>query len=730
MFRKIKKSIILLIFTIILSSVIPKITSAKEEIYTTNYDENTIHTIVEDGFSSVVYCLNNKYIWPHSLVNNEKPSYLSGYAYIENHEKYDEIIKKLEKILYAGYPYNSQNLFSIVDDVKIIVTKDDLNNYLIAPNELVLAFNEVNIDLSAFKNGSVTLDNYETYKSIIYKFYEYVILNIDDTDKLTYSIDGIQYNLTLEDIMNSNFFKTISSLIMSKDNPELYYSTCYPSYYVTEYQAYYATNYAIWKLMYDYGIEGNDISFISNYPLGQAIYNYAINSTDHILDDYNEVKPPITGDLNFTKGIDGKFYSGKFKINESTSYNGAFKLSLPNDISVIYAKTGSNVETDNNNNALLYNNNDYILVANDLPNDTDEFILQSTVLYKSKIRLYTPKENISYNGKVYQKLGGLHLYSKDVNLKFKYIDVTTGDLTVTKNVINHSNDATSTNESFKFTINLFNPNINDTYGDITFNNGIAEFILKHNETKTASSLPAGTRYEVIESETPGYIATSENSSGIITANNVKEVKFTNTKTSTSSSRASTGNLKIKKIVSGTNKDSTKPFTFTIKLSNSDINGSYGDMQFINGISTITLKHNESKTAVGLPQGTSYKVIESNNEGYIVKSKNSSGTIKNNEIAVEFENILSKSYDTSSNDITTSSIDTTNTSSTTSSFNIYTNNTSSATTSSNIYTDDTSTTDNIPITGDTSNIIIWVVLLILSVIGIMKVLDISKYINKN
>ena len=91
---------------------------------------------------------------------------------INTDSKYDEIIKKLEKILYAGYPHNSQNLFSIVDEVEIIVTKDDLNNYLNAPNELILALNGVGIDLSAFKHGTVTLDNYKNYNSTILKFHK------------------------------------------------------------------------------------------------------------------------------------------------------------------------------------------------------------------------------------------------------------------------------------------------------------------------------------------------------------------------------------------------------------------------------------------------------------------------------------------------------------------------------------------------------------------------------
>ena len=69
--RKIKNLIVLMLCAIIISSFIPKMTSAEEQIYTTNYNDDYIHTIVEDNLTTVVYCLNNDYVWPHTL-NNPK----------------------------------------------------------------------------------------------------------------------------------------------------------------------------------------------------------------------------------------------------------------------------------------------------------------------------------------------------------------------------------------------------------------------------------------------------------------------------------------------------------------------------------------------------------------------------------------------------------------------------------------------------------------------------------
>lgn len=44
---------------------------------------------------------------------------------------------------------------------------------------------------------------------------------------------------------------------------------------------------------------------------------------------------------------------------------------------------------------------------------------------------------------------------------------------------------------------------------------------------------------------------------------------------------------------------------------------YGDVEFINGKATFTLKHNEKKTMTGIPAGMAYTVTESDNEGYTV-----------------------------------------------------------------------------------------------------------------
>lgn len=87
-----------------------------------------------------------------------------------------------------------------------------------------------------------------------------------------------------------------------------------------------------------------------------------------------------------------------------------------------------------------------------------------------------------------------------------------------------------------------------------------------------------------------------------------------------------GNVAVFKTVTGNDGEYTKDFTFTLRLTDSSINGKYGDMTFVNGIATFTLRHGESKIAVGLPSNVGFAVAESDNIGYQVIARNTSGFV--------------------------------------------------------------------------------------------------------
>ncbi len=112
----------------------------------------------------------------------------------------------------------------------------------------------------------------------------------------------------------------------------------------------------------------------------------------------------------------------------------------------------------------------------------------------------------------------------------------------------------------------------------------------------------------------------------------------------------TGSLIVTKVVAGDGASSEDSFTFTVRLSDTSINGTYGEMEFTNGVATFELKHGESKTATGLPEGITYRVSESNYSGYSPSSTLISGTIAENKLmqAAFTNNKVNVNYPTNSN----------------------------------------------------------------------------------
>ncbi len=96
----------------------------------------------------------------------------------------------------------------------------------------------------------------------------------------------------------------------------------------------------------------------------------------------------------------------------------------------------------------------------------------------------------------------------------------------------------------------------------------------------------------------------------------------------------TGSLMVSKVVAGNAGSQTADFHFTVTLSDVSINGSYGDMTFVNGVAEFTLKHNEKKIAFELPAGITYTVTESeaNQDGYTTTVNGASGSIGKDQTA--------------------------------------------------------------------------------------------------
>lgn len=449
----------------------------------------------------VVYCMNNELNWPHITENGQQiPDYVYGYLDSKDIQNYDEMIKKLKKILFMGYPYNGMRLYEIIEDKDGYIPSEEEFNDMLKPDPiLVEAFPELG-------HHKFTIDNFSENKDVLLKFI-YDVLMTKETN--------INSSLTKPDIMVNPFYKAVICLI-NFDNPLEAFAYMYSdSYYVTEEEAYNNTQSAIWKLMYDYGVPSNNLNDISNYKLGEVFMQYANSDFIILAEEPLSNKIEVKSDFKFTQGSDGKWYSGNFRIEEPDEYNGMYILDLPDGISLM------NGSVDN-----IYGNQDYVFVSDHMPESDEEFRIWSNIMWAKEPSQYSPLKDIEYKGKKYQKMTGLYTNRTHLWTEFTYGDVSSGDLKVTNKVSGNAADKT---KEFTYTVILSDKTINGKYGEMEFKNGVSIFKLRDNESKEAIGLPANVEYEIIESDNEEYQVTSSNSTGKIEANQIITVEFTNIK---------------------------------------------------------------------------------------------------------------------------------------------------------------------------------------------------------
>ena len=229
---------------------------------------------------------------------------------------------------------------------------------------------------------------------------------------------------------------------------------------------------------------------------------------------------------------------------------------------------------------------------------------------------------------------GVITYNNEIQATFTNTRNADGSLTILKKLA--GNDP-NPEDKFKFTIELTGKPVNGNYSGVIFTDNKATLELKGGESKTIEGLPVGTIYSVEEYDykSEGYetSATNNSNSGISKEHTVAIAEFINT-------RNTYGDLIIKKKVGGIAADTNKAFNFTVTLSDTNINGAYGDLTFKDGVATFELKDGERKIAKNLPNGVSYKVEEDNYTGlgYETMITGEEGTITGgNEVQALFIN---------------------------------------------------------------------------------------------
>lgn len=224
-----------------------------------------------------------------------------------------------------------------------------------------------------------------------------------------------------------------------------------------------------------------------------------------------------------------------------------------------------------------------------------------------------------------------------------------GNLTISKKVTNSDIPVTDDTTLFTFRITLSGEKITEdqhfgayefVYDTVT-EKATAEVTLKSGEQVEIEGIPAGTDYEIEETELYGYTSVPpDNASGTITKDTTSEVKWVN-----QADDRETGAVHVSKTVvlhkiienlDGTTTDlpnaelpdeeKNQKFLFTAVLSNLGgskeyvIQNGYATQTFTsdslgNATVTFTLKHGETADFTDIPIGTVYKITEASAENF-------------------------------------------------------------------------------------------------------------------
>lgn len=584
------------------------------------YDTATkIHYVVDSESANgriILYCMNNSSHWPHTAPTIPTvPSYIEGYLTPEKFKSqadYDACMNKLLAILYAGYPYNGLNMYTIVDSTTGISA--DAFNALLNPPSWIRSDFPDSIGDTAF-----SYSDYPDNTANLGKLSQFVQ---DELFKYYFTGATTPSGHTSAEIRATPFYQAAVAMAYApayKETPlKVWDQNHSDADRVTESEAYNATQYAIWAVLGDYGIENNTLNSESGEVTQKALAVKLLNSAtaEQVLraePDAGNVK--ITGDSQFAYDPEyGVWKTGTLSVTEGKNYHGTYTLTLPSGVSA-HVFDGTPVST-------VSAGTSFYLVSTTKPTATDMSIKASdTLTWLQEYRQYSPSPETykASDGKYFQHMIGAVIKQKPVEATLRLAPANEGSLTVSKSVVGETNSATD----FTFTVTLGNKNINGKYGDMTFTNGVATVTLKAGKSATAEHLPTGTTYGVVETPNTDYASTATGTSGAIVKDETSKATFTNTRLY---------KLTVSKTVSGTaNASSDQEFPIVIKLKNADgdnvsdtfkytggvaDSGSVdkpadGSLTFANGEATIKLKAGQKIALSGIPSGYSYSVSEDN-----------------------------------------------------------------------------------------------------------------------
>lgn len=576
----------------------------------------SIHYVENGNERIILYCMNNELAWPNSSEGSSIP-YTEGYltedyffkTLHKTKEEYEQCMKELEYLLYAGYPYNGMNLYTVTDKGKEI-TENEFNELLEVPDRLRSDFHEQLGD-AVFTYSDYTQD-YSDSSTNMYRIFQFFQKVWELGSGTTAS------GMTQAEVFSTDFYKAAFCMLnpFYGGTPLAAYDNLYArdGSYATIAQANEATQNAVWALLTTYGVPYNDISE-SNYDSDSLVTKMlaaarAGANLQRAEPDSNSVT--VSGDTKFVFDPEsGTWRTGWITISEPETYRGVYTFSLPSGLTAL-AEDGTTATS-------VKAGTRFRISSSDKPTEDKNVELSTTLVWTEGIRQYTPQSGLvsPTSGKEYQHMLGEAIHTVKLSKNLTLQPAQDGHLKVSKKVTGEANSATE----FTFKVTLGNTSINGTYGGMTFKDGVATVTLKDGESATAEHLPAGTTYTVTETENADYSPDKTVDTGAIVKDATATAAFTNTRLY---------KLTVSKTVSGQAADASQTFAFTVTLKGADgkpLSGTYaytggsvsgssatapanGTITFdANGEGPVSLSSGQQITIVGIPSGSSYTVQE-------------------------------------------------------------------------------------------------------------------------
>lgn len=351
--------------------------------YITIIDDIYYATIQQNGkeIRFPVYCMNRELRWPLSSAEYRLDT--------DDLLQFDGLYEAVQRLLFAGYPTNGLNLYTLNETVEI--TAEGLNRMLEVP-DFILNYTKGDgqryFDLADADGNAIVIKADGTGMEEATAFVQ-TVLSADIPDEEKRMIQG------------SNFYLAIFYLIVNNWDQQATIQSLENAMKPTDYNMWISTQVALYQLLKDKNVPNNTNVALGAYPYAKEIYDFATKTYPSILlTEPGAIQ--VSGSPVFREHVvDGVWYSDEMQIVPTANYDAIYQLVLPQG----YSCVGENADN-------LRAGRTFRLMCTHKPDDHERIQIRTEVRWPSDLYHFTPVEEQS----VHQHMVGAYYNSRQLTL--------------------------------------------------------------------------------------------------------------------------------------------------------------------------------------------------------------------------------------------------------------------------------------------------------------------------